>query len=230
LGLFSAGFTRDTRDSALNPTRGQLFSAEHSVAERIFGGNESFNRFFGNYQYYRTLPQSTPLLRDSVFGAAARIGLASPFGVTPTGTFDDELLPISERFFAGGATTLRGFRFEAAGPQAILEPRFPGELPALVAVGGNALTIFNFELRYPLTRRLRLVPFYDLGNVFPRVSDISFSGMTHSVGLGLRINTPIGPVGIDYGYLLDPPSYVTASGAVLRQPRGALHIRFGQSF
>jgi outer membrane protein assembly factor BamA len=54
--------------------------------------------------------------------------------------------------------------------------------------------------------------------------------MTHSVSLGLRINTPIGPVGIDYGYLLDPPSFVTASGAVLRQPRGALHIRFGQSF
>jgi outer membrane protein insertion porin family len=230
LGLFSAGFTRDTRDSALNPTRGQLFSAEHSVAARMFGGNESYNKFFGNYQYYRTLPQSTPLLRDSVLAAAARIGLAAPFKVTPTGTFDDKLLPISERFFAGGATTLRGFRYEQAGPQAILEPRFPGELPALVAVGGNALTIFNFELRYPLTRRFRLVPFYDLGNVFPLVSDISFGGMTSSVGLGLRINTPIGPVGIDYGYLLDPPSYVTASGAVLRQPRGVLHIRFGQSF
>jgi outer membrane protein assembly complex protein YaeT len=230
LGYFSAGFTRDTRDSALNPTRGQLFSADHSVAASIFGGNESYNRFFGNYQYYRTLPQSTPLLRDSVLAAAARVGLAAPFNVTPTGTFDDKQLPISERFFAGGATTLRGFRYEQAGPQAILEPRISGELPALVPVGGNALTIFNFELRYPLTRRFRLVPFYDLGNVFPLVSDIRFGGMTNSIGLGLRINTPIGPVGIDYGYLLDPPSFVTASGAVLRQPRGVLHIRFGQSF
>jgi outer membrane protein insertion porin family len=230
LGLVSAGFTHDTRDSVLNPTRGQLYSADYSIAARIFGGNESFNRFFGNYQYYRTLPQSTPLVRDSVIAAAARIGLADPFQVTATGTFDDKLLPISERFFAGGATTLRGFRFEQAGPQAVLEPRFPGELPALVAVGGNALTIFNFELRYPLTRRFRIVPFYDLGNVFPLVSDIRFGGMTNSVGLGLRINTPIGPVGIDYGFLLDPPSFVTTSGAVLRQPRGALHIRFGQSF
>jgi outer membrane protein assembly complex protein YaeT len=230
LGLVSAGFTHDTRDSALNPTRGHLFSADHSIAAHIFGGNESFNRFFGNYQYYRTLPQSTPLVRDSVIAAAVRVGLAAPFNVTPTGTFDDKLLPISERFFAGGATTLRGFRFEQAGPQAVLEPRFPGELPALVAVGGNALTIFNFEVRYPLTRRFRIVPFYDLGNVFPLVSDIRFGGMTNSVGLGLRINTPIGPVGVDYGFLLDPPSFVTASGAVLRQPRGALHIRFGQSF
>jgi outer membrane protein assembly complex protein YaeT len=230
LGLVSAGFTHDTRDSALNPTRGHLFSADHSIAARIFGGNEAFNRFFGNYQYYRTLPQSTPLLRDSVLATAVRIGLADPFKVTVTGTFDDKLLPISERFFAGGSTTLRGFRFEQAGPQVVLEPRFPGELPALVAVGGNALTIFNFELRYPLSRRFRIVPFYDLGNVFPLVSDIRFGGMTNSVGLGIRVNTPIGPVGVDYGFLLDPPSFVTNSGAVLRQPRGAIHIRFGQSF
>src|SRR5262249_50626775 len=54
LGLFSAGFTHDTRDSVLNPTRGQLFSADHSIAARIFGGNEAFNRFFGSYQYYHS--------------------------------------------------------------------------------------------------------------------------------------------------------------------------------
>src|SRR5262249_34092798 len=135
LGRFSAGFTRDTRDSALNPTKGQLISAEYSVAARIFGGNESYNKFFGNYQYYRTLDQSTPLLRDSVLAVAARVGLAAPFKVTMTGAFDDKLLPISERFFAGGATTLRGFRYEEAGPQAILEPRTLGELPALVPIG-----------------------------------------------------------------------------------------------
>jgi outer membrane protein assembly complex protein YaeT len=230
LGFVSAGFTRDARDSALNPTRGHLLSGEYTLATSILGGNESYNKLFGNYQYYRALPQSTPWLRDSVLATAVRVGLAAPFKVTPTGTFDDKLLPISERFFAGGATTLRGFRFESAGPQAILEPRFPGELPALVAIGGNALTIFNFELRYPLSRRFRLVPFYDLGNVFPLVSDIRFGGMTNTVGLGVRINTPIGPVGIDYGFLIDPPAFVDASGAVLRQPNSAIHIRFGQSF
>jgi outer membrane protein insertion porin family len=230
LGYFSAGFTRDTRDSALNPTRGQLASAEHSIAARIFGGNEAYNKFFANYQRYRTLSPSTPLFRDSILAFSARIGLAAPFKVTPTGRSDDKLLPISERFFAGGSTTLRGFRFEQAGPQAILEPGIPGELPALIPIGGNALTVFNFEFRYPLTRRFRLIPFYDLGNVFPLVRDISFGGMTNTVGLGLRFNTPIGPVGVDYGYLLDPPSYVTASGAVLRPPRGVLHIRLGQSF
>ena len=67
-------------------------------------------------------------------------------------------LPISERFFAGGATTLRGFRFEEAGPQGILEPRNSNELLTLVPIGGDALVIFNFELRFPLSRRWRLVP------------------------------------------------------------------------
>jgi outer membrane protein insertion porin family len=232
LGILAAGFTRDTRDSAINATRGQLFSAEHSVAARFLGGNEAFNKLFLNYQNYKTLPSTTPLLRDSVLAAAARVGLAERFGATsPNATPETaDLLPISERFFAGGATTLRGFRFEAAGPQGILEPRNAQELPTLVPVGGNALAVFNFELRYPLTRRLRLVPFYDLGNAFRRVSDFSFGRMTNTVGLGLRFNTPIGPVGVDYGYLLDPPAFTTASGGVLRQQRGVIHIRFGQTF
>jgi outer membrane translocation and assembly module TamA len=54
--------------------------------------------------------------------------------------------------------------------------------------------------------------------------------MTNTVGLGLRINTPIGPVGLDYGFLIDPPSFSAASGAMIRPPRGVIHIRLGQSF
>ncbi len=241
LGMFSAGISRDTRDSVLNPTKGQLFSADHSVAARIFGGTESFNKFFGTYQRYLTLDQFTPLVGDSTLACSARIGLASAFREADrdgNGKIDDNdrrlpSLPISERFFSGGATTLRGFKFETAGPQIVLENA--GELPALVPSGGDALAIFNFELRYPLTRRLRLVPFYDFGNVFGRARDFSFGRMTNTVGVGLRVNTPLGPIGIDYGFLIDPPSFLTLPNekgerATLRQPRGAIHIRFGQTF
>ncbi|MCI0392617.1 MAG: translocation/assembly module TamB domain-containing protein [Acidobacteria bacterium] len=244
LGMFSVGFTRDNRDSAINSTRGDLISADNSIAANFLGGNESFNKFFGTYQRYRTLDPHFPLLRNSTLAFSARIGLAGMF--RPTDRNDDGIigeserrLPITERFFSGGATTLRGFRFEAAGPQAVLEPRpgrscdtdfRPCDLPILVPVGGDALAVFNFELRYPLSQRFRLVPFYDLGNGFRRIGDINFSNMTNTIGLGLRINTPIGPIGVDYGFLIDPPFYVTQTGAVLRQPRGAFHIRFGQSF
>ena len=242
LGIFSIGISRDTRDSVLNPAKGQLVSADHSIAARIFGGNESFNKFFATYQRYKTLDQFTPLLGNSTLAFSARLGLASVFREADRngdGVISDSerRLPISERFFSGGATTLRGFRFETAGPQGILEPRpdKPGELPTLVPLGGDALAVFNLELRYPLTRRLRLVPFYDLGNVFRRVGDINFSGMTNTVGIGLRINTPLGPIGVDYGFLIDPPAFLTMPDqngvrATLRQPRGAIHIRFGQTF
>ncbi|MGH9938999.1 MAG: BamA/OMP85 family outer membrane protein, partial [Blastocatellia bacterium] len=250
LGMFSAGLSRDTRDNVLNPTKGQIFSADHSVAARIFGGTESFNKFFATYQRYKTLDHDTPLLGNSTLAFSARIGLASTFNAPDrddNGVIDenDRRLPISERFFSGGATTLRGFRFEMAGPQAVVEPRpdsldrcdnparpqdTPCVLPTMVPLGGDALAVFNFELRYPLTSRLRLVPFYDLGNVFKRVSDFRFSRMTNTIGVGMRINTPLGPLGVDYGYLIDPPAFATSSGALLRQPRGAIHIRFGQTF
>ncbi|HEY9436381.1 MAG TPA: BamA/TamA family outer membrane protein, partial [Blastocatellia bacterium] len=106
----------------------------------------------------------------------------------------------------------------------------PCVLPTLFPLGGDALAVFNFELRYPLTSRLRFVPFYDLGNVFKSATDFRFSDMTNTVGVGMRINTPLGPLGVDYGLLIDPPVYATSSGALLRQPRGTIHIRFGQTF
>ncbi|HKC88153.1 MAG TPA: translocation/assembly module TamB domain-containing protein, partial [Blastocatellia bacterium] len=175
LGMFSAGFSHDSRDNALAPTRGRLYSADYWLAAHELGGNESFNKFFANHQRYYT-PES---LGGSTIAISARFGLGQLFRIVDRDhdgviSEPERRLPISERFFAGGSTTLRGFKFEDAGPQGVLEPRNSNELPTLVPIGGDALVIFNFELRYPLSRRWRLVPFYDLGNVFRRVGDISF--------------------------------------------------------
>lgn len=248
LGMLSVGISRDTRDNVLNPSRGQLISADHSLAAVQLGGNESFNKFFSTFQHYRTIESDTPVLGRfldrTTLAFAARLGLASVFRTADRNkdgsiSESEKRLPISERFFSGGATTLRGFRFENAGPHEILEARpgrscdLPGrpcDLPTLVPIGGDGLAILNFELRYPLSERLRLVPFYDVGNVFRRVRDFSFSRLTHTVGFGLRINTPIGPVGVDYGLLLDPPEYRSTTGAIIRQQRGVFHVRLGQSF
>lgn len=234
LSVLSAGTTYDSRNNALNPTGGQFFAFDYSLATKTLGGNESFNKVTTNYQYFKKLERSpVSFLDGSVLAFSSRIGLAAPFDIRSRRgdgviTSTDRLLPFSERFRSGGATTLRGFQFETAGPQAIIEV---GNAPArLVPIGGDALAVFNFELRYPLSSRLQLVPFYDLGNVFAHIRDISFGNMTNTVGVGLRFNTPIGPVGVDYGYLLDPPSYITPNGGILRQKRGIIHIKFGQSF
>ena len=101
-------------------------------------------------------------------------------------------MPISERFFAGGSTTLRGFNFEEAGPRLVIIPKgnFVDQNkktvvlnPFTVPVGGNALAILNLEARIPVSRSLQAVPFYDGGNIFRRVGDL----------FGKRDNTPVPP-------------------------------------
>jgi outer membrane protein assembly complex protein YaeT len=122
--------------------------------------------------------------------------------------------------------------------------------PFTVPVGGNALAIVNLEARVPVRTNFQIVPFYDGGNVFRRVGDIFGRNdregtadinqrnlrvqWSHTVGLGLRIKTPVGPLGVDYGFLLNPPEFEVpqngAPPAIHRLRRGQLHFRFGQTF
>ncbi|HEY9284451.1 MAG TPA: BamA/TamA family outer membrane protein, partial [Pyrinomonadaceae bacterium] len=122
--------------------------------------------------------------------------------------------------------------------------------PFTVPVGGNALAIVNLEARVPLRTNFQIVPFYDGGNVFRRVGDIFGRNdragtidinqrnlrvqWSHTVGLGFRVKTPIGPLGIDYGFLLNPPEFevpqFSGPPAIHRLKRGQLHFRFGQTF
>jgi outer membrane protein insertion porin family len=190
---------------------------------RQLGGNISFNRFQATYRTYRKVSW----LRDTVLAGNMTLGLANlfnPIDRDENGTIDeiDRTLPISERFFSGGSTTLRGFNFEEAGPRQVVIPL--GEFrdqdknvvflnPFTVPVGGNALAVLNLEARVPLTRSVQVVPFYDGGNVFRRVGDlfgkrdeepppanlidaINAANLrahwTHTVGLGFRWQTPLG--------------------------------------
>ena len=122
--------------------------------------------------------------------------------------------------------------------------------PFTVPIGGNALALVNLEARVPLRTNFQIVPFYDGGNVFRRVGDIfgrnDREGLTdinqrnlrvqwtHTIGLGLRVKTPIGSLGADYGFLLNPPEFevpqFSGPPAIHRLKRGQLHFRFGQTF
>jgi outer membrane protein insertion porin family len=123
--------------------------------------------------------------------------------------------------------------------------------PFDVPVGGNALAVVNAEARVPFKTNFQIVPFYDGGNVFRRVGDIfgrnDRSNSTdlnernlrvtwaHTIGLGFRIKTPLGPLAIDYAYLLNPPEFEIpqAAGfppALHRLPHSQIHFRFGQTF
>ncbi len=189
LSTISAIYINDTRDNYLDPERGFFTSSDISLTTKLLGSNNYFSLFSQN-SYYRKLTSSL-LLASSL-----RFGFLHPYG-------SDTNIPISERFFAGGASSLRGFEIDRAGP---LIPN--SDSPS----GGNALLIFNLEGRVPLVRAIHLAGFYDTGNVFSSLNAIRLSGFSHSVGVGLRIKTPFGPLRADYGFNLNLPSSLRALG------------------
>jgi outer membrane protein assembly factor BamA len=292
LSRFGATITRDTRDRQFDPTRGEFLTTDYALAARQFGGNLSFGKLLLTYRRYYRLGSAqdktrarTPQLferkyepngiRGTVFAVGVTLGAANIFNPRDrdgNGRIDDvdRTLPISERFFAGGSTTIRGFDFEEAGPRRVICPGtltnndtncMPGIFrdlkgkeirlnPFTVPIGGNAMAVVNLEARVPLSRVFQIVPFYDGGNVFRNIGDIFHHGAppagatldernlraqwTHTVGLGLRLRTPFGPLAVDYGFLLNPPTFeipqFAGPPAILRLKNAQIHFRFGQTF
>lgn len=221
LGRIGPSFVRDKRDNKFDPTSGNQTLGSFFVAATALGGNEQFIKFY--FEHARFYPITR--FRDTVFSVSARLGLASPFG-------GRDSLPISERFFAGGARDLRGFGFEEAGPQILVPKRDSNgdvvkdgngnTIKVLSPLGGNALLVLSNEVRFPLWGPIGGVLFADTGNVFMRVRDITPKNITQTVGFGLRLKTPIGPVRFDYGFLvLNKPPNVAGSHK---------HFTVGQTF
>jgi len=183
LSTFSTAWLRDTRDDPIEPSRGYFNSLNFSVASKLYGSEANLVSFFGQHQNHRRVG------RSAVLATSFRLGLIGPYG-------DTSEVPISERFFAGGSTTLRGFDLDLAGP---LDPVTNNPL------GGNALVVANAELRVPVTGNFALAPFYDTGNVFARLKDVRLSGFSNTVGFGVRYKTPFGPLRVDLGFNLSPP-------------------------
>lgn len=246
--------------SAADATGGSYITAEYNLSLPAFGANVGFNKFQASYNKYYTLRG----LNHTTLAGRLLIGMANVFagGNRFAGSSFPNLgdvLPISERFFAGGSNSLRGFDFETAGPRVAIVPQgnffnSSGQQvflePFTVPFGGNGLAVVNLEARIPFGKSLRIVPFYDGGNVFRSFKDIfkspsvapgDITGQnlrarwTNTAGLGLRIKTPIGgDIGIDYGYLLNPPRFIIPQpvppDAFYRLHQGQIHFRFSQAF
>ncbi len=183
LSTFSTAWLRDTRDDPFEPQKGTFNTVNFSVAAKAYGSEVNLVSVFGQTQMNRRVYKKT------VLATSFRLGLKGPFG----STLD---VPISERFFAGGSTTLRGFGLDLAGP---LDPATGSPL------GGNALFIANFELRIPVAGNFSVAPFYDAGNVFARIRDFKLATFSNTLGIGLRYKTPFGPIRVDIGRNLAPP-------------------------
>jgi outer membrane protein assembly complex protein YaeT len=231
LSTFSSTLIRDTRDDPLGPGSGTLLWVDGEVAGRNIGSEVGFAKTFLQGFSYRRLPGP----RAIVLATGARLGLAKGFpyatpaldengnpiagpdGEPITVTITD--LPASERFFAGGDTTVRGFALDRLGtPETLDSSGFP--------TGGNAVIVLNAELRVPVWRDFGAAAFVDGGNVFRRASDLDLSRIRGTAGFGVRYRSPLGPLRLDLGFKLD--RQVLPTGEL--EPPSAWYVSFGQAF
>jgi outer membrane protein assembly complex protein YaeT len=219
---FDVNWIRDRRNSVSDPSRGDFENADVSLAMKPIGSSANFIRVYLQNTTY------TPIGRRLVFARTTRFGIQTVYGNSISTD-----IPLPERFFAGGGTSLRGFGLNQAGPRDPVTG-FP--------IGGQAELIFNQDLRFPMHLpligdRLGGAVFYDAGNVFPSIRKISLrtappaptfdpsnpnvcltnctnqlNYFSHTVGFEFRYGTPIGPVALDLGYQLNPAQYLIQSG------------------
>jgi outer membrane protein insertion porin family len=210
LSSFSGSVVIDTRDDPVDPHHGESASLNGQVAGERIGSEVGFAKAVITGNLFRPVPRATRI----VFAANARLGMA-------TGFANDGQLPASERFFAGGDTTVRGFALDQLGVRhAPSQPNDTIDQDGF-AIGGNGLVILNGELRVPVFGGVTIVPFVDVGNVFARVADIDLTEMRTALGVGLRYKSPFGPLRFDVGFKVN------------RQPGESLtawFISFGQAF
>jgi outer membrane protein assembly complex protein YaeT len=219
IGMLSANIAQDRRDNPDNPQRGIFNTADIGVAGNFFGSQRSFARILLRNATYHRLTGRWILARQT------RFGVIEPFSV-PSNLVAVQSVPLPERFFGGGADSLRAFAYNQAGPRdtgAPLVPGGPASQPTGFPIGGNALFFNNVELRFPLmSQNIQGVFFYDVGNVFSSLSNISFrfrqrtlqdfDYMVHAPGIGLRYRTPLGPIRADLAYSVNPPSFLGFGG------------------
>lgn len=202
LSTLSASFIRDTRDKPLDAHRGIYESVEADINPSVLGSNTNFGRFLGQVAYYHGIGGN-----GIVWANSFRLGLET--------AFNGDHVPLSELFFAGGGSTIRGFSLNGAGPQRDVpvcsNPADTSTCSQItVPVGGKQLVILNSEVRFPLPVTFPLIGdklggavFYDGGNVYNSIGFQNFwSNYTNTVGFGLRYTTPVGPVRVDIGHLV----------------------------
>ena len=194
-----------TADNLLNAHRGYQLAFHVEQAGRLWPG--TFNYYAASVDARHYLPISGQSL---VLASRLQIGNIRPYG--------EDAVPLSKKFFLGGATSIRGWgRYEVS-------PLVEG-LP----IGGNSMLAFSEEVRAVLHGNLGGVVFLDGGNVWAKSGGFALDDLRYAIGPGLRYQTPIGPIRFDVGYQLNPIPGLITDGQP-QQRRWRLHFSIGQAY
>jgi outer membrane protein assembly factor BamA len=173
IARFNGTLSRDSRDDLLNATKGTFWSNSFEIAPPGVGSSIQFLRNVTQFFRFR------PLGERLVLATGARMGVAKGF-------HGQELIP-TEKFHAGGGTTLRAFQQDK-----------------LTEIPGDALFIVNQELRFPLLWRFSGVGFIDAGNLYSSINNFNPLRLRYSPGAGVRIQTPVVLIRLDLGWNVSP--------------------------
>jgi outer membrane protein insertion porin family/translocation and assembly module TamA len=182
LSGISSGFVWNTVDDPLNATRGGLLSFTAEQVGGALGGDFELVKFFGEARGYYLIAPKT------VLASRLRLGFADPSGKSKE-------IPLFERFFAGGISSVRGYGRHRLG--LISDSDDP--------VGGRSLLEGSLEVRRQLTEQIGGTLFLDYGQVSLKSFDVPVDDLKFAAGFGVLYTTPIGPLLLALGFPFDPP-------------------------
>jgi len=187
----TANLTRDSRDFYLDPKTGSRNTVFVQYAGGPLGGDPNFIKSVADSAWY------FPLFWDTVFMTRGRVGFVGSLSELP--------IPTGERFFVGGAGSVRGYRYGTVGTIGPDGPIEVGPDGSLNRVGGNKELIFNFEFTFPIVpaARLKGLLFYDMGRAFNNYEAIRSTQLRHSYGWGFWWLSPMGPLRFEWGYIVN---------------------------
>jgi outer membrane protein insertion porin family len=213
----TAGFTYDSRDSLFLSRKGQRLEFSSFLAGGPLGGDIQIGGASLEASKYFSLAW------DTILTLNAEAGVVDAWGSGTAGANGKPLdVPLYDRLFLGGVNNLRGFRYRFVGGAGRVRTgdksnnrNFGGEKAGSVVgepIGGRSLGRFTIEYTAPVIDKVRAAMFYDAGFVNEDAFDFTTSGYNSDVGLGLRLELPIGPVRVDYAIPTKAPAGTSTSG------------------
>ena len=201
LSFLSLNAALDRRDNPLTPRSGYNLGTELRFSANAIGSEANYLSLLTRASWLHPIEFNN---LQFGFASALRMGIATPFAGT-------DIIPISQRYYLGGRTTIRGFRENSLGPT--------GEFGAVI--GGDLLFASNNEVRYFPSDTVSLHTFFDFGSVYLQDEPIHSEDLRLSAGVGLRYISPIGPIGFDLGFPLDEQR---------GEPSSRIHFAIGSNF
>jgi len=197
IGSISPSLFYDLRNNPFDPTSGSLHGITLKFASKAYLSESEFIKGTLQSSWFFLLKKGI------VFAFSLKGGAAHSFG-------ESDELPLIERFFLGGRTTIRGYGHDLLGPKGADN----------APTGGNVFALVNGEFRIPIRKGFGIVTFVDGGNVWRTVNDIN-GEFKYTAGIGLRYRTPVGPFRLDYGHKLNREQ---------DESIGEFHFSFGHAF